>query len=200
MTAVRYAACMVMESYISLMHGIVRIAIVGPESTGKTTLAEALGTHYGCACTKEYARIYLEAFGPSYTEPDLLRIAHGQLMAESDGQAFASSHGQRLLICDTDMITVRIWSQEKFGRCHPTIEQLARDVHYDLWLLCSPDIPWEPDPLRENPHDRDRLFALWERELKALGFPYTIIEGSEEQRMRAATNIVDVLLQARSMQ
>lgn len=198
MTAVRYAACMVMESYISLMHGIVRIAIVGPESTGKTTLAEALGTHYGCACTKEYARIYLEELGPSYTEPDLLRMAHGQLMAEADGQAFASSHGQRLLICDTDMITVRIWSQEKFGRCHPTIEQLARDVHYDLWLLCSPDIPWEPDPLRENPLDRDRLFAVYEAALIELGKPYAVVAGTRSERMNRASDAVDRLLGSRN--
>jgi NadR type nicotinamide-nucleotide adenylyltransferase len=189
---------MVMESYISLMHGIVRIAIVGPESTGKTTLAEALGTHYGCACTKEYARIYLEEFGPSYTEPDLLRMVHGQLMAESDGQAFASSHGQRLLICDTDMITVRIWSQEKFGRCHPTIEQLARDVHYDLWLLCSPDIPWEPDPLRENPLDRDRLFAVYEAALIELGKPYAVVAGTRSERMNRASDAVDRLLGSRN--
>ncbi len=66
---------------------------------------------------------------------------------------------------------------------------------YKWRFLCRPDIPWEPDPLRENPHDRDRLFDIWERELKARDLPYTIIEGGREQRLRTATNMVDVLLQ-----
>ncbi len=187
-----------MESYFSLMHGILRIAVVGPESSGKTTLAEALGMHYGCACTKEYARIYLEEFGPAYTEPDLLRIAHGQLMAEADGQSYAKAHGQQALICDTDMITVRIWSHEKYGRCHPAIEQLARDVQYDLWLLCSPDMPWEPDPLRENPNDRDRLFSVYEAALRELGKPYVVVAGSRSERLVRATAAVDRLLEARN--
>ena len=77
---------------------------------------------------------------------------------------------------------------------------MVRDTGYTWRLLCRPDIPWEPDPLRENPHDRDRLFAVWEREMQALGLPYTIIEGTEEERMRAAMNIAEVLLQAESMQ
>jgi NadR type nicotinamide-nucleotide adenylyltransferase len=174
---------------------ILRIAVVGPESTGKTTLTEALAQHYRCAYTKEYARYFLEEHGPDYTRADLLYIARGQLMVEAESQRLAADHGGGLVFCDTDMITIRIWSEEKYGACDPLLKQLARDTHYDLWLLCAPDMPWEADPLRENPHDRDRLFAVWERELKAYGFPYVVIEGDREQRLRTATNMVDVLLQ-----
>ena len=92
------------------------------------------------------------------------------------------------------MLTVRIWSEEKFGRARPLLEQLARDVAYDHWLLCRPDIPWEPDPLRENPHDRDRLFAVYEDALRRLERPYTIIEGEREQRLAAARVAIVPLL------
>ena len=172
-----------------------RIAIIGPESSGKTTLTEALAHHYRCAYTKEYARYYLEEHGPDYTHEDLPHIAQGQLMVEAESQRLAEQHGGGLVLCDTDMMTVRIWSEVKYGTSDPLLVRLAKDVQYDLRLLCRPDIPWKPDPLRENPHDRDRLFAIWERELTTLGLPYTIIEGTHEQRMRTATNVVDLLLE-----
>lgn len=177
--------------YLSAM---IRIAVVGPESTGKTTLVEALADHYGCVYTQEYARVYLEQDGPGYAEEDLVSIASGQLMVEAEAQKLAAGTGRPLIICDTDMLTVRIWSEEKFGRARPLLEQLARDVAYDHWLLCRPDIPWEPDPLRENPHDRDRLFAVYEDALRRLERPYTIIEGEREQRLAAARVTIVPLL------
>lgn len=170
-----------------------RIAIVGPESTGKTTLTEALAQHYRCAYTKEYARYFLEEHGPHYVRADLLRIAQGQLMVEAGSQELAEQHGGGLVLCDTDMITIRIWSEEKYGACDPLILQLARATHYDHWLLCAPDMPWEADPLRENPHDRDRLFGIYERTLQELGKPYHVVKGSRELRERNAVQLIDAL-------
>ncbi len=173
---------------------MLRIAIVGPESSGKTTLTEALAHHYGCAYTKEYARTYLEDNGPGYVEEDLMHIAGGQLLVEGEAQELAKDKGSDLLICDTDMLTIRIWSEEKFGRCHLLLMRLVEDVSYDLWLLCTPDIAWQPDPLRENPKDRDRLFAVYERMLQTMDKPYRIVAGSHEERMKIAVKEFDRLI------
>lgn len=167
------------------------IAIVGPESSGKTTLTEALAHHYRCAWAKEYARVVLEEDGPSYAEEDLLAFAQGQMLALGEAIQLAERTPPPLVFCDTDIITIRIWSQEVYGRCHPLIDQLARQVAFDHWFLCKPDIPWEPDPLRENPHDRDRLFMIYAKMLNELGKPYTVIEGDHEQRMRTAKGVID---------
>ena len=187
------AACEVTESYFSLRMKVPTFAIVGPESSGKSTLTEALAHHYRCVWVKEYARAVLEEQGPDYVEEDLLAFARGQLVALGEGIQMAQRTGPPLVFCDTDIITIRIWSEEVYGRCHPLIKQLANNVAFDHWFLCRPDMPWEPDPLRENPQDRDRLFTVYEDMLKRLKKPYTIIEGDHGARMRTATAIVDGL-------
>ena len=193
---------------------MLKIAIVGPESSGKTALAEALMVHYRGGYISEVSREYLEGIDRPYAEHDLLEIARSLERLHGGAAKAAREHeaaitGQALLqvrrvrrpmFYDTDTLNIKIWCQEKYGRVHPEIERMVQGTRYTWRLLCRPDIPWEPDPFRENPHDRDRLFAVWERELKALGFPYTIIEGDREQRMRTATNIVDVLLEGREGQ
>lgn len=166
-------------------------AIVGPESSGKTTLTKALAQHYATIWVKEFAREALERGGPRYGEPDLLRFAAGQQDALNVGLRAAQEHRTTLLFCDTDFITFRIWSMEVFGHCHPVIEQLAEQVAFDHWFLCKPDVPWEPDPLRANPFDRDRLFTLYEAMLTELGKPYTILVGDRDQRLRTAAAMVE---------
>lgn len=161
-----------------------KIAVLGPECSGKTTLSSALAAHFGVPWVAEMARGYLERTGGSYTEKDLLLIAKAQL-AEEQAMAEAVLDGPpRYLFCDTEMITIRIWSQEKYGRVDPLLERLVLDMDHDHYLLCRPDIPWEADPLRENPTDRDRLFQLYEAALIELGRPYRIIEGTQAQRMQ----------------
>jgi len=169
-----------------------KIAIVGPESSGKTTLTEALAQHYGCLYTAEFARIYLADKGPGYVEEDLLHIAHGQLLKEREMQQLAHDRRNGLLVCDTDLLTIRIWSEEVYGRSAPELLTLSQHHHYDHWMLCRPDIPWEPDPLRENPHDRDRLFEVYEAMLKKLAKPYTILEGPLGDRLRKAIAAIDM--------
>ncbi len=190
---------------------MLKIAIVGPESSGKTVLAEALMAYYHGGYVSEVSREYLEELGRPYEEHDLLAIARALQQLHGGAEGFAHEHeaaitmqepGQvkrirRPIFYDTDTLNLKIWGQEKYGRVHPEIERMVRETSYTWRLLCRPDIPWEPDPFRENPHDRDRLFDVWERELKALGLRYTIIEGTHEQRMRTATNVVDVLMEGR---
>ncbi len=120
-------------------------------------------------------------------------IARMQLDLEVASMDALMQDERPLLICDTDMITIRIWSREVFGAVDELVEELVRTTAYDHWLLLKPDIPWEADPLRENPLDRDRLFAVYERTLQDLGRPYTVIGGSHEARMNAATQAIDPL-------
>ena len=144
-----------------------RIAITGPESSGKTTLARALAAHFGVPWVPEFAREYLKDLDRPYVKEDLLCIAEGQLEAE---RRIASGRPS-MLVCDTDLLVIRIWSQEKFERVDPRLEELVRGTEYHHTLLCKPDLPWEPDPLRENPHDRDRLFGIYEQELTPSAAP-----------------------------
>ncbi|HRD53451.1 MAG TPA: AAA family ATPase [Flavobacteriales bacterium] len=164
-----------------------KIAIVGPESSGKSTLAQELMLRARAWYVSEVAREYIDGLDRPYEESDLLRIARAQAQNEDMiGEEFKG-----LMVCDTDLITIRIWSEEKYGRCHPLILEQSEKRHYDLWLLCKPDIPWEPDPQRENPHDRDRLFARYKALLDWLEKPYRIIEGDREERVRTALEAIN---------
>jgi nicotinamide riboside kinase len=196
------------SAYFRSQFTIMRIAIVGPESSGKTTLAEGLMFRTMGGYIGDATREYLDELERPYTEDDLLEMAQDHAQWFGDVDALAEEHHQALhgkdpiarraprkpVFFDTDILNIKIWSQEKFGRVHPEIERLVRVLHYDLRLLCRPDIPWEPDPQRENPHDRDRLFAVWEREMQAHGFPYVIIEGSREEREQKAVDVVEALM------
>lgn len=124
-----------------------------------------------------------------YSEPDLLAIAREQQQAE---QRQLNQHPD-WVICDTDLLVIIIWSEVRFGHCHPEIlktflqanEQRAR--HY---LLCDHHIPWEPDPLRENPNDRAELFALYEQKLAYFDLPYTVMQGDRMQRLEQALALI----------
>ena len=141
---------------------LLKIVLTGPESSGKTTLAKALAAHYQTVWVPEYARNYLEPLGLDYQEEDLLHIAKGQLDLE---EQFANQ-SKGLLFCDTGLIVLKIWSEYRFGRCHPWILEQLQHRHYDLYLLCSPDIPWHYDPLRQNALDRELLFELYPKEME----------------------------------
>lgn len=166
-----------------------KIAIVGPECSGKTTLAEALMLHGRAWFVSEVAREYLSDMDRPYEERDLLEIARVQ--ASNEDMVGAEFHG--VMACDTDLITMRIWSEEKYGRCDPWILKQSEQRHYDLWLLCAPEMPWVPDPLRENPNDRDRLFRLYEGLLKYLEKPYQVMRGPREQRLKEAMKAISAL-------
>lgn len=171
-----------------------KIIVTGPESSGKTTLARMLAAHYQAPLVDEQARAYLNALGRPYVELDLLAIAQQQRAAEEKGEGMARETSSPLVICDTDLLTIRIWSLVKFGRCDPWITQMLVDHKPHHSILCSPDIPWEPDPLREDPHGRDQLFAIHERELNALNRSCTVVHGDPGQRLRMAIAAVDAIL------
>ena len=156
------------------------VVITGPESSGKTTLAQRCGAHLSCAVQPEIARDYL-ASNMAYTPKDLLNIAAQQSKAE---QTLVARHD--VVVADTDLQTICIWWQEKFG---PLPEGLRLAYHKQsprLYLLCRPDLTWVPDPLRENPHDRERLFTLYRADLEARGHPYQVIHGQGAVRSTQA--------------
>ena len=129
---------------------MIRIGITGPESSGKTTLAKALSEELGASYISEFARKYLTELGRPYEQNDLIEIAKGQLNGILTGSS-------SLQIIDTDFIVLKIWLEEKYNSTSAYIEDLIAKNHFDLHILCTPDIPWEEDSLRENPDDRDRI-------------------------------------------
>tara|TARA_B100000579_G_C22794342_1_gene836248 strand:- start:780 stop:1283 length:504 start_codon:yes stop_codon:yes gene_type:complete len=162
---------------------ITKIAITGAESSGKTTLANSLGIIYKCNVVKEFAREYLNELNREYNYEDLLKIAKGQFKEEKRLENLE----KKILICDTAIHTIKIWSIEKFHKCHSWTAKKKED--YTHYLLCSPDIPWEDDPLRENPKDRKRIFKLYLKELK--NKPLTVISGTPLERIKQAQKVIN---------
>jgi len=158
---------------------MLKIIITGPESSGKTTLCKELSKHFKIPFTKEFARDYLTNLDKDYAQNDLSEIAKGQL---------ASEHNFQLL--DTDLITIKIWSEYKYSNCEKwildTIEKQKTEKRF--YLLCKPDIHWEADPLRENPNNRNGLFELYKKELEDLEYNYLIVKGEN----RVETSILKI--------
>ncbi len=168
---------------------IVKIAIVGPESTGKTTLGNQLSAHYKTQCVPEFAREHLEKVGGHYEESDLLTIAKEQLALEDKIKENCSN----LLICDTNLLVIKVWSEHKYESCDPFILGSLENYDYDLSILCDIDFPWQADPLREHPHKRHYFFDLYKKELTDLGVNYIIVSGNQEDRLQTAITAINNL-------
>lgn len=166
---------------------MIRIAITGPESSGKTTLATALAQHFSVPLHLEYARIYLNNLDRPYIQSDLDAIALGHL-AQFE---FDTSD---LQIIDTDFIVMRDWSERRFGNITPFISELVSRNYFDLHILCTPDMPWEFDPQREYPNDRDHLFNDYHRALTEKNKPFIVVAGSESERNEKSIHAIDQLL------
>ncbi len=164
-----------------------RIAIVGPESTGKSALAQALAQHYQDLWVPEYAREYLAHLPRSYREADLWAIAQGQLSLE----AAKAAQAKRWLFADTNLLVIYIWAQFKYQRVDPRLDRAMRLQDYDLHLLMDIDLPWADDPLREHPHARQELFELYQNALKHAAVPYAVISGTDERRLTHAIEAIE---------
>ncbi|MFT6335797.1 MAG: nicotinamide riboside kinase [Halioglobus sp.] len=149
------------------------IVVTGPESSGKTTLVNRLKTVYGIPIVPEFARVYLEQNGAEYNFSDLETIGNCQNIQEREAH-----RAYPIIVCDTDIITIDIWSIEVFGKPISLPNNNAAVKHY---LLCKPDILWVSDPLRENQNDRDRLFELYYEYLEANGLSFEVLD--KESRM-----------------
>ncbi|MBN2639628.1 MAG: ATP-binding protein [Bacteroidales bacterium] len=167
-----------------------RVAITGPESTGKSWLAEQLAIRFRTEFVPEYAREYLQDHGMNYDLKDIEIMAKGQVKNEE----IAALQTKTLLFCDTDLLVPKIWSEVVFGSCSEWIQNQFLTHKYDLFLLCYPDLPWEFDPMRENPDNRDELFVLYEKALKENNFPYRIVKGLGGDRLENAINFVKEII------
>lgn len=167
-----------------------RIVVIGPESTGKSTLAAQLAEHYKTVWCPEFAREYLLAHGRDYTFDDLLNIAYGQLELE-DRMETEAKNG--IYFIDTDMYVMKVWCEVVFNNCHTWILKEIVQRRYDLYLLCDIDLPWVQDGLREYPDEtiRRRLFKMYEDILINSGVPWVTISGRQHQRLQAAAHAID---------
>jgi len=168
---------------------MLKVVVIGPESTGKSTLSAQLAAHYQTLWVPEYARQYLEELPRPYEQHDLLTIAKGQLALEDELAAKAN----RLLICDTDLHVIKVWSDHKYGNCDPEILAHMANRHYDLYLLTYVDIPWEEDPQREHPDPamREYFYNVYKDIVAASGTPWAEIKGGIEERKRKAVEIIN---------
>ena len=169
------------------MKGGIKVVIIGPESTGKSVLSKQLAEYYETSFVPEYARQYLDVLGRPYEELDLLKIAKGQLQSEEE----RISESNKYLFHDTNLITIKIWSEVKYGRVDPWILYSIKTRTYDFYLLTDIDLPWEPDPMREHPEQRQELFELYKNYLDSNRLPYTEISGMGDQRFQNAIDTIE---------
>jgi len=166
---------------------MIRIAITGPESSGKTTLCESLAAHFNIEYIPEFARTYLEKTNGKYQQTDLDEIAKGQLKNILDSQ-------NDLVLSDTDFSVLAVWSLYKYGKVSPLITELVKENIFDLHILCTPDIPWEEDPLRENPTTRDLLFEHYKKSLKKYHKNFILVSGAHNTRLKESIESIELLL------
>lgn len=164
-----------------------KIIINGPESSGKTTLSEYLVAKYDARYIQDYTRIYLDMLDQPYTTDDLIIMAYDikDLLDELDDES--------LWIIDTDIINIKVWYLYKYGSLPVELQEME-DYADATHLLCKPDIPWEADPLREHPEERDAIYSMYLRYMQQHNIPYEVIHG--ESRVERACKIMDGLSQS----
>ena len=189
---------------------LIKVAVIGPESTGKSTLCELLAQHYNTQWCPEFAREFLLTHGTDYTYDDLLYIAKGQLAME-DEYVQSTVDGQRttvnsdspftiyhspLLFIDTEMYVMKVWCEFVFGKCHRWVLDQIIERKYDLYLLCNTDLPWVKDELREYPDlkTRDQLYHIYKDIMINQSTPWVDISGYYDERLQKAIKAVDQLM------
>lgn len=168
-----------------------KIVVIGPESTGKSTLCEQLAQHYETTWCPEFAREYLLTNGTDYGFEDLLIIAKGQLAMEDE--VAGTVHHDRPLFIDTDMYVMKVWCEFVFGKCHRLVLEQIVERKYDLYLLCNTDLPWIKDELREYPdlQTRHQLYSIYKDIMINQAVPWVDISGDYEERLQKAIQAVD---------
>ena len=164
---------------------MIKISFVGPESSGKSTLAKTLASRLNCPLIHEYAREYLENT-KKYSFSDLNKIAVEQAARFQN----SIKKKDKYLIADTCLVDIEIWSEAKYKVLDPKIEELSKSEIFDIYFLCKPDIPWEADPLRENPKKRDDLFKKFNKKLTQRNLNYFIVKGNLENRLTFCLDII----------
>lgn len=166
---------------------MIKIGIIGPESTGKSTLAKALAAHFGGTYVAEYARTYVEQLSHPYTFEDVEQIAREQILE------LQQTYDSEYVFFDTDLVITKVWFEYCYHRCPDFVTKAMREEKLDLYLVCLPDLPFEDDPVREHPHEREELLKCYLKEIEALHRPYALIGGRGEERTNAAVAAIGQL-------
>jgi NadR type nicotinamide-nucleotide adenylyltransferase len=174
---------------------LVKVVLFGPESTGKTTLSRQLARHYNTVWAPEFAREYLQDKWnnerKTCEKEDIIPIAVGQMKLENN----LAKKADKLLICDTDLLETKVYSEEYYGGfVEVDLDTAANTNTYDLYLLTYIDTPWEEDDLRDRPELRLEMFNAFENALKIHKRPYILLKGDKETRFKKATNAIDKII------
>lgn len=176
---------------------ITRVVLTGSESVGKTTLAEALGAHYGVVVVPEFVRSYALEKGAPLGFGDHGPIARGQMALEDAGMALAQERGDTLLLCDTDLVSTVAYCHHYFGRCPEFLETLAAERRADLYLLLEPDVPWVADGVRDRGDRREEVQTGFRELLSRMEAKVATIRGNWTMRHERAIAAIDALLPSR---
>ncbi len=167
-----------------------RVVLTGSECTGKTVLAEELARRFGCPWVPEHSRDYADLKGAPLGPEDVEPIARGHLASEDQARRLAGA----LLLLDTDLLSTLVYARHYYGACPAWVEQAARERRADLYLLMHPDIPWQPDGVRDRGDRREEMHTLFEAALLDLGCPVVDVRGDWDERHAAAEQAVAELL------
>jgi nicotinamide riboside kinase len=178
---------------------VIKIALFGPESTGKTTLAMQLADYYKTAWVPEFARDYLQEKWDKDQSicsiDDMLPIAYGQTELENKSLLQANKY----LFCDTNLMVTKVFSEVYYNYCDPLLDNAAREHEYDLFFLTDIDVPWEKDDLRDSPNERESVFTVFKQALINAKKPFITLSGDKNLRLKKATAIIDALTIALDM-
>jgi NadR type nicotinamide-nucleotide adenylyltransferase len=171
---------------------MIKVAILGPESTGKTALAKRLAEHFNTPWIPEYAREYVEKLTIPYTYDDVCNIARTQIEQEKLYEEHPELSNSYVFF-DTDLIITKVWLEYKYGVVPEFITERLKTGFYDLYLLCTPDLPWEADPVREHEADREFFFNWYKKEIEQTGKPCVIVTGTGNQRVLNALAALPII-------
>jgi len=176
---------------------IIKIALFGTESTGKTTLAKQLAEYYETEWVPEFARDYLQEKWEENQHvcvaDDMMPIAYGQVALENEKLSLAKKY----LFSDTNLMVTKVFSEVYYGFCDPLLNEAALEHEYDLFFLTDIDVPWEKDDIRDTPEGRESMFSVFKQALIVSGKPFITLSGNKESRLAQAIAIIDHLTLAK---
>lgn len=173
---------------------LTKIVLFGPESTGKSTLAETLANYYKTEWVPEFAREFLQEKYNNSAEvcapTDLIPIAKGQIQLENE----KAKKAKDFLFCDTNVLQTLTYAKTYFQNFQdPILEACVKQHQYAHYFLTYIDTPWVPDDLRDKPNERNKMFAIFEKTLIQRNISYTILRGNLTQRLQLAKSIIKTL-------
>jgi HTH-type transcriptional regulator, transcriptional repressor of NAD biosynthesis genes len=172
------------------MNGVKVICLYGPESTGKSTMAKRLAEIYNTEYVPEVAREFITS--NDFTAEDIIKIGHAQVQRIKEKIETAN----RILFCDTDLITTQIYSQHYLSTVPPIILKLEKEIEFDQYFLFSTDVPWINDGLRDLGNRREEMYEFFKKELETRNIDYLKVEGNYEQREKIIRDEIDRMLLA----